>query len=278
MSLQLKNIDQKIKKLKKDSVIDVGNYINKILPENFQNYTIKKTMLGGSIRQLRIRLKELLYVLKRVNPGIFQQVLEHINTVSVALKPTIQHELTTKKINGSLNEAYVRRLYELFEQISKNIFEKNYEECLKEGHQYFLKWNKLKANLITQSLVRMFSFEKSNEMDEVEEYIENLNEIRTKIENFFQELEKKEIKILLLGYFFWGQLNQELKKFNETIYILVESLPKINLRIFDILSNLLQNMDNTLKDITKLEVSDIYNDIYDKTEGFEIKIEPWLIY
>lgn len=278
MSLQLKNIDQKIKKLKKDSVIGVGNYINKILPENFQSYTIKDTILGGSIRQLRIRLKELLYVLKRVNPGIFQQVLEHINIVSDALKPTIQHELTTKKINGSLNEAYVRRLYELFEQISKNIVEKNYEECLKEGYHNFLKWNKLKANLITHSLVRMFPFEKSSEMDEVEENLENLNEIRTIIENFFQKLEEKEIKILLLGFFFWGKLNQALKKFNETIYILIESLPKINLRIFDTLSNLIQNMDHTLKGITKLEVNDIYNDIYDKTEGFEIKIEPWLIY
>ncbi len=40
----------------------------------------------------------------------------------------------------------------------------------------------------------------------------------------------------------------------------------------------LQEIDNNKENINKLDIKEIYNNIYDKTEGFEIKIEPWLNY
>ena len=213
-----------------------------------------------------------------MDPGIFKQAIEHINDVSDVINPPVQRETATKKINRNINEFYISRLYDLFEKILKIVAENDYESCLKSGYYYFLKCNKLNTKVITDSLVELISFENNAEINEFDEIIENIGETRETLENFFQKLEEKEIKILLAGFFFWGLVNKALTGSNQTVYILNESLPKINLKIFEMLCVLLQEKDNSFKNITIFDVNEFYNDIYDKTEGFEIKIEPWLIY
>ncbi len=264
--------------MKKKTAIDIGLYINNLLPENFQNFSLNEQILKGPVKQLKIRLKELLFVLKRVNPTIFQQAIEHIITIDERLTADIKGKSEVKNIDGSLDDLYIQRLYKLFFLISEMICKKKLKDCLNEGYLYFLKWNKLNYSFKINKIEDLIDLKTKNNINTFELYIGDLEKLEKTINGFFNKLNLFEIKVLFLGFCFWNNLNNMLKNSNEIIYITIEKLPLVNLKIFELLAKLLQEIDNNKENINKLDIKEIYNNIYDKTEGFEIKIEPWLNY
>ncbi len=264
--------------MKKATVIDISQHINNLLPQNFQNYSLEEQILNGPVKQLKIRLKELLYVLERVNPSIFRQVIEHIITIEeiVAAEEETKHKV--RLTNGSLDNLYIHRLFELFSIISEIIYKKKLKDNLNEGYLFFLKWNKLNYCIKINKIEDLINANLENNIVTDNLFRGDLEKIEMALNDFFYKLDLLEIKVLFLGFCFWGNLNKLLKSSNEIIYITVENLPLINLRIFESLANILREIDNNSEPVSKLSINEIYNDIYDKTEGFEIKIEPWLIY
>lgn len=264
--------------MKKATVIDIGQHINNLLPQNFQNFSLEEHILSGPVKQLKIRLKELLYVLERVNPSIFQQAIEHIIAIEETVAAEEKRKPEVRMINGSLDNLYIHRLYEIFPLISETIYNKKLEDNLNEGYLFFLKWNKLNYSVRINKIEDLININLENNIDTNDAFIGDTEKIEMTLNDFFNELNLFEIKVLLLGFCFWGNLNNLLKISNEILYITVENLPLINLKIFESLANILREIDNTSEPVSKLDINEIYNNIYDKTEGFEIKIEPWLIY
>jgi len=230
----------------------------------------------GSVKDLKNRLKELLYVLQRINPTIYNKAIDHINKIE---EKAVRYEKKEKisKINGSFDGLYIERLNEIFIQIFKKILQNNLKSILNRGFTYFLKWNRLNYFIKVNKFKNLF--EVKYEIQDEDNYFsaKDFEEIQVTINNFFNRLNLMEIKVLLLGFYFWGSVNKLLKDLNEIIYITTEKIPLINLKIFEILAAILRGRDNKNKSINKYEVCEIYNCIYDKTEGFDIKIEPWLI-
>jgi len=158
------------------------------------------------------------------------------------------------------------------------ICKKKLKDCLNEGYLYFLKWNKLNYSFKINKIEDLIDLITKNNINTFELYIGDLEKLEKTINDFFNKLNLFEIKVLFLGFCFWNNLNNMLKNSNEIIYITIEKLPLVNLKIFESLAKLLQEIDNNKENINKLDIKEIYNNIYDKTEGFEIKIEPWLNY
>jgi len=258
--------------------MSIGQYINNLLPQNFRNYSLEEQILKGPVKQLKIRLKELLYVLERVSPSIFQQAIEHIIAIEESLVAEEKRTPEVKKINGSLDNIYIHRLFEIFSLISDIICKKKLEDNLGEGYIWFLKWNKLNFSLRINKIVDLVNVNVENYINIKDLFIGDNEKIEMTLNDFFSKLNLFELKVLLLGFCFWGGLNKLLKNSNEILYITFENLPLINLKIFESLANILHKIDNTTNPVNKLVINEIYNNIYDKTEGFEIKIEPWLIY
>ena len=80
----------------------IGQYINNLLPQNFRNYSLEEQTLKGPVKKLKIRLRELLYVLERMNPSIFQQAIEHIIAIEESLVAEKKRTPEVKKIKGNL--------------------------------------------------------------------------------------------------------------------------------------------------------------------------------
>lgn len=256
----------------------IGQYINNLLPQNFRNYSLEEQTLKGPVKKLKIRLRELLYVLERMNPSIFQQAIEHIIAIEESLVAEKKRTPEVKKIKGSLDNLYIHRLFELFSLISDIICKKKLDDNLGEGYIWFLKWNKLNFSLKINKITELVNINLENYMNIKDLYIGDNEKIEMTLNDFFNKLNLFELKVILLGFCFWGGLNNILKNSNEILYITFENLPLINLKIFESLSNILNKIDNSTNPVNKLDINEIFNNIYDKTEGFEIKIEPWLIY
>ena len=123
-----------------------------MLPQNFQNYSLEEQILRGPVKQLKIRLKELLYVLERVNPSIFQQAIEHIISIEETVAAEEKRNQKVRMINRSLDNLYIHRLFEIFSLISEIIYKKKLEDSLNEGYLFFLKWNKLNYSVIINKI------------------------------------------------------------------------------------------------------------------------------
>ncbi|MFX1257262.1 MAG: hypothetical protein ACFFAN_05360 [Promethearchaeota archaeon] len=192
------------------------------------------------------------------------------------LNEIVERKTIYKHINGEMDDIYINRLYELFEITLDKLLECNLNVILKNGIKYFLIWNKMNPNLKIQKFSKIITIE-NEEITEYDVYnILDREQMENTIEDFLMRLESVEIRLILVGFCFWGILNKILEDSNEIIFVSYEKLPIVNLKIFEILTKLIIKAKINIKDINNLVIKDIYNDIYDKTEGFKIKIEPWL--
>jgi hypothetical protein len=274
--ISTQQIEKKLRKLNKSSTIDFGIYINNLLTGNLQDFSIEEQTLMGSMKDLKNRLKELLYVLQRTNPPIYNQAIKHINKIEEKTVSCEKKEKTSK-INGSFDGLYIERLNEIFFQIFKKIIQNDLKFNLTKGFNYFLKWNRLNYLVKIDKFENLFQVKYEIQDEDAYFSIKDFEEIQDTLNKFFNRLNLIEIKILLIGFCFWGSVNKLLKDLSEIIYITIEKVPLINLKIFEILAAILRERDNKSKSVNKFDVSEIYSNIYDKTEGFDIKIEPWLI-
>ncbi|MHA1285243.1 MAG: hypothetical protein ACTSQP_22310 [Promethearchaeota archaeon] len=144
------------------------------------------------------------------------------------------------------------------------------------GYLYFLKWNNLLYYDLEIEVFKKIIVRNSANKPKYDIFEGDKERLETSLNDFFKMLSNVEIEVLFLGFCFWGILNEKLKENNEVLYISLDKLPLINLKIFKILADIINMKKYNAERMDQNKINGIYNKIYDKTEKFKIKIEPWL--
>jgi len=144
------------------------------------------------------------------------------------------------------------------------------------GYFYFLKWNNLLYYDLEIETLKRFIISNFTIKSKRDIFTGDKENFEASLNDFFKMLSNIEIEVLFLGFCFWGILNKKLKENNEVLYISLDKLPVINLEIFKFLADIINKKKYNAEIMDQDKINEIYNKIYDKTEVFKIKIEPWL--
>lgn len=270
---QMKNLEKKIDPFKKEKIRIIGEYINDILPEDLKNFSLKEESLRGPVIPLKRKIKTLLSILERKHRFSFDQILNYIEELEPDQKKPKKRE-KPKKINQDLDKLYINHLFELINTTVEVLIKLDEKVILREGLDLFLQWNKVPNNINLSSIRGLVKEYNPEHIDPMKYYSEGFDMLENAFNLFFKNLKKLEIKILFVGFCLWGKIIEYLHKCNEIILIFEENLPIINLRIYESIELLVNNSEWIS---SKCEIREVYNDIYDQTEGYRIIIEPWNI-
>lgn len=268
---KLRNLEKKIDHFKKDKIRIIGEFINSILPEDLKNLSLKEHSLKGTVNPLKRKIKTLLNVLERKHRFSFNQILYYIENLEPEQKK-VHSTIQPKRIDQDLDKLYINRLFEIIRTVVKHFKKSNEDILLTEGLRLFLLWNNIDKNLKLSSIDNLHIKYNYSPIEPLKYYIEGFDTIEKTFNSFLKNLKNHEIRILLVGFCFWGKVIEYLNKSDEIIYILEENLPIINLEIYNSIELLVMNLEWFSSEYL---IKEIYNDIYDQTEGFRIIIEPW---
>lgn len=271
ISQQLRNLEKKIDPFKPDKIRIIGEFINNILPEDLKNLSLKEKSLKGPINPLKRKIKALINVLERKHRSSFNQILKYINNLEPEQKKS-QSTIKLKTLDQDLDKLYINRLFVIIHNVVKHFNKLNEETLFTEGLRLFLKWNNIDANLKLSPIDNISIKYNYSPIETLKYYSEGFDVIEKTFNSFLKNLKDHEIRILLVGFCFWGKVIENLNKSDEIIYILEENLPIINLEIYKSIELLIMNLEWFSSEHS---ITEIYNDIYDQTEGFRIIIEPW---
>jgi len=271
ISQQLKNLEKKIDPFKKDKIRNIGEFINSILPDDLKNLGLKEESLRGPVNPLKRKIKTLLNVLERKHRFSFKQILNYIENLEPDQK-RIKSRIIPKKIDQDLDKLYINRLFDLINTSVNDLKKLNEHVILDKGLRLFLQWNKLDSNIKLSPLSELIINYSNDPIEPLKYLIEGFDIIERSFNSFFKCLKTHEIKILLVGFCLWGEIIEYLNDSNEIIYIMEENLPIINLNVYKSIELLLKYLRCFSSEFM---IKEIYNDIYDQTEGFRIIIEPW---
>ncbi|MBA7682696.1 hypothetical protein ES703_91048 [subsurface metagenome] len=271
ISQQLRNLEKKIDPFKKDKIRIIGEFINSILPKDLKNLSLKEHSLKGPVNPLKRKIKTLLNVLERKHRFSFNQILYYIENLEPEQKK-VHSTIKPKRIDQDLDKLYINRLFEIIHTVVKHFKKLDEDILLTEGLRLFLQWNNIDKTLKLNSIDNLHIKYNYSPIEPLKYYIEGFDTIEKTYNSFLKNLKNHEIRILLVGFCFWGKIIEYLNRSDEIIYILEENLPIINLEIYNSIELLVMNLEWFSSEYL---IKEIYNDIYDQTEGFRIIIEPW---
>ncbi|MGQ4876132.1 MAG: hypothetical protein ACP6IY_18860 [Promethearchaeia archaeon] len=228
-----------------------------------------------SLKVIKRILIEKLYLLKKNQPSIYNNIAKFILELE---KKTLKEDkkLQFRETRENSDVLYIQRLFKLFDYVYELMINHDLKKNIDLGYLYFLKWNNLLYYDLEIEVFKKIIVRNSANKPKYDIFEGDKERLETSLNDFFKMLSNVEIEVLFLGFCFWGILNEKLKENNEVLYISLDKLPLINLKIFKILADIINMKKYNAERMDQNKINGIYNKIYDKTEKFKIKIEPWL--
>lgn len=274
--LNPRELSKKIKTLKPDKLREDAIYLNELLPEDLRTFTIKSESIEGVKRDLLLKINQLIQVLNHRAPSVYKEFVEFIHNQFKEKEKEDKPPFKIKEISKHENEVNLKKFNEFLISSKVNLQKQPLRKVLNDGINIFKKINKIKKTIVFLALRELIQDQGVTKPDKlVWEYtIEDSNKVERSLEDFFKKLNKFERICILIGFSFWGNFCNELKEKSENIYLSWDLLPIISIKIYNMITLIINDLYDSQ---IKLDIRELFNDIYDKTEGFTFNIEPWCL-
>jgi len=274
--MRLIEIEKKVKELEEEDLRSDAYFLNQILPEELKRFMINQESIEGGIKKLRIKIKHICSLLNNNRPEIFKLYVEHFLKTYISEIEENDYLPPVRDYNKEQDEYYYNLLVDYFKKTILILHDMEYRNLIEAGFDFFLKDNQINPNIDLFFSIRNMEIKRKKENDlgiSWKRKMENVGELENTLIDFFKQIRLDEKKLIFIGFTFWSKFIQLLKEDNVNIYISREKEPLINKKIYKFLSMVLKEK---IENINESIITKKYDSIYDNTENYNYKIEPWL--